>query len=180
MSRETIDSDDWGRMQIHVWMLNGRPVIKIYSKSKRDSTEDRRNTHEYACLDLPISRLTPFSIILGSLGLPLVAQERTPAHHTLLSNRLQAAPRPRSTITSVILEAEMLPYNELDRQGGRGPGIEEFWHLTSLGARGGSQRRDGSVTLSWIGPRVADSSSIARGTFSSRTLISCTSMGNPC
>ena len=34
-------------MQIHVWLQNGKPVIKIYSKSKRDSTEDRKDTHEY-------------------------------------------------------------------------------------------------------------------------------------
>lgn len=48
MSCETIFTHDRGRMQIHVWMQSGRPVIKIYSKSKRDSTEDRRDTHEYA------------------------------------------------------------------------------------------------------------------------------------
>ena len=84
--------------------------------------------------------LIPPSIILGSLGLPLVSQKHIPAHHKLLSNRLQATPHQQGTITSVILEAEMLPYNELDREGGRGPGIEEFWHLTSLGARGGSHR----------------------------------------
>ncbi|GHJ90147.1 hypothetical protein NliqN6_6549 [Naganishia liquefaciens] len=116
---------DGERMQIHVWLQNGKPVIKIYSKSKRDSTEDRKDTHD---------------IILGSLGLPLVSQKHIPAHHKLLSNRLQATPHQQGTITSVILEAEMLPYNELDREGGRGPGIEEFWHLTSLGARGGSHR----------------------------------------
>lgn len=35
--------------------------------------------------------------------------------------------------TSVILEAEIVPYNEASREGGRGPGIEEFWHLGSAG-----------------------------------------------
>lgn len=35
--------------------------------------------------------------------------------------------------TFVILEAEIVPYNESSREGGRGPGIEEFWHLGSAG-----------------------------------------------
>lgn len=35
--------------------------------------------------------------------------------------------------TGVILEAEVVPYNEGSREGGRGPGIEEFWHLHSAG-----------------------------------------------
>lgn len=34
---------------------------------------------------------------------------------------------------SVILEAEVVPYNEASREGGRGPGIEEFWHLGAAG-----------------------------------------------
>lgn len=35
--------------------------------------------------------------------------------------------------TGVILEAEVVPYNEGNRDGKRGPGIEEFWHLSSAG-----------------------------------------------
>jgi hypothetical protein len=34
-------------MQIHVWLRDGTPCVKIYSKSKRDSTEDRKETHKY-------------------------------------------------------------------------------------------------------------------------------------
>lgn len=34
---------------------------------------------------------------------------------------------------SIILEAEVVPYNEGTREGGRGPGIEEFWHLGEAG-----------------------------------------------
>jgi DNA ligase-4 len=33
----------------------------------------------------------------------------------------------------VILEAEVVPYNESTREGGRDPGIEEFWHLGAAG-----------------------------------------------
>ncbi|KAJ9104309.1 hypothetical protein QFC20_004591 [Naganishia adeliensis] len=111
---------DGERMQIHVWRHHGRPCVKIYSKSKRDSTEDRKETH---------------NIILGSIGLPLT----NAPHHHLLSQRLETLPA-GPDVTSVILEAEMLPYNESDRQGGHGPGIEEFWHLTNLSARGGQPR----------------------------------------
>jgi DNA ligase-4 len=35
--------------------------------------------------------------------------------------------------SSVILEAEVVPYNETGREGARGPGIEEFWHLGAAG-----------------------------------------------
>jgi len=35
--------------------------------------------------------------------------------------------------SSIILEAEVVPYNESSREGGRGPGIEEFWHLGAAG-----------------------------------------------
>lgn len=35
--------------------------------------------------------------------------------------------------SSIILEAEVVPYNETSREGGRGPGIEEFWHLGAAG-----------------------------------------------
>lgn len=78
------------------------------------------------------------SIILGSLGMPL----NDKYHHQLLSKRLHAVPM-GPEVTSVILEAEMLPYNESDRAGGHGPGIEEFWHLTELSSRGDGLPRDG-------------------------------------
>jgi hypothetical protein len=35
---------------------------------------------------------------------------------------------------SIIIEAELLPYNEACRGQGRGPGIEEFWHLSRIRA----------------------------------------------
>jgi DNA ligase-4 len=56
-------------------------------------------------------------------------------NHPKLSPRKEQATslRPNiSHIESVILEAEMLPYNEDDREGGRGRGIEEFWNLRYL------------------------------------------------
>lgn len=33
----------------------------------------------------------------------------------------------------MILEAEVVPYNEGEREGNRGPGIEEFWWLDAAG-----------------------------------------------
>jgi DNA ligase-4 len=135
-------------MQIHVWMKNGRPVVKIYSKSKRDSTQDRKDTHKCAFV---ASRLiwssSRCSIILASLGLPLISKNQIPPHTDLLQTRLQPTRHSNASrpINSVILEAEMLPYNESDRPGERGPGIEEFWWLTGLGGRGGQPRNDGSV-----------------------------------
>jgi DNA ligase-4 len=39
---------------------------------------------------------------------------------------------------SIILEAEVVPYNESSREGGRGPGIEEFWHLGAAGVTPGT------------------------------------------
>lgn len=35
--------------------------------------------------------------------------------------------------SSIILEAEVIPFNEGDREGGRGSGIEEFWWLDAAG-----------------------------------------------
>ena len=42
----------------------------------------------------------------------------------------------------MILEAEVVPYNEGIREGNRGPGIEEFWWLGAAG-----------VTAEATGPR---------------------------
>ena len=36
------------RMQIHAWLDGDQPRIKIFSKSKRDSTADRAHTHRSA------------------------------------------------------------------------------------------------------------------------------------
>lgn len=42
---------------------------------------------------------------------------------------------------SVILEAEVVPYNEGQREGGRGPGIEEFFWLEHASVRVGKSDR---------------------------------------
>ncbi|KAJ9121395.1 hypothetical protein QFC24_004733 [Naganishia onofrii] len=123
---------DGERMQIHVWMQDGEPCVKIYSKSKRDSTKDRKNTH---------------SIILAALGLRAPATGYIPQHHQPLSKRLESIPYTGPLVTSVILEAEMLPYNESGRKGGKGPGIEEFWHLGGISSRGLDNAQDGSRHL---------------------------------
>ncbi len=41
--------------------------------------------------------------------------------------------------SSVILEAEVVPYNEGRREGGRGQGIEEFWWLGAAGVTDGDR-----------------------------------------
>ncbi|WWD20194.1 hypothetical protein CI109_104670 [Kwoniella shandongensis] len=108
---------DGYRLQIHVEVLKGRsPKITIFSKSTRNSTQDRLNAH---------------AIVLATLGLPI--DPALPAHPTL-SQRLSAIPlRDHIVKKSVILEAEVVPYNETSREGGRGPGIEEFWWLGQAG-----------------------------------------------
>nr|XP_019043413.1 hypothetical protein I302_07990 [Kwoniella bestiolae CBS 10118]OCF22343.1 hypothetical protein I302_07990 [Kwoniella bestiolae CBS 10118] len=108
---------DGYRMQIHVDCLDGELKIKVFSKSTRDSTEDRLNTH---------------SIILASLNLPI--PPHLPIHPSLLK-RLSILPevQRRKGVTSIILEAEVVPYNESSREGGRCPGIEEFWWLGNAG-----------------------------------------------
>jgi DNA ligase-4 len=65
------------------------------------------------------------SLILAALGLPV----RGAAHPKLL----ERLPKRSKGLTSVILEAEVVPYNEGQREGGRGPGIEEFWRLQAAG-----------------------------------------------
>nr|XP_018260181.1 uncharacterized protein I303_07098 [Kwoniella dejecticola CBS 10117]OBR82339.1 hypothetical protein I303_07098 [Kwoniella dejecticola CBS 10117] len=112
-------TDAWRRfrLQIHVTCPEGEPSIKIFSKSTRDSTQDRLNTH---------------SIILASLNLPL------PGHlpiHPALEPRIADSPQtPKGKgVSSIILEAEVVPYNESSREGGREPGIEEFWWLGLAG-----------------------------------------------
>ncbi|WWD04258.1 hypothetical protein V865_002326 [Kwoniella europaea PYCC6329] len=110
---------DGYRMQIHVDCSGDEPRIKVYSKSTRDSTDDRSNTH---------------SIILASLDLPIPSH--LPIHPSLLkrlSILSETGAQRGKGIASVILEAEVVPFNEASREGGRGPGIEEFWWLGNAG-----------------------------------------------
>ena len=44
---------------------------------------------------------------------------------------------------SVILEVEVIPYNEGQREGGRGPGIEEFWWLGAAGVTAEDKNLEG-------------------------------------
>jgi len=69
-------------------------------------------------------------IIHSALGLPV--PEHLPAHPRLAGRaktctHLQTSPR------SIILDAEVVPYNEGQRDGDRGPGVEEFWWLGPAG-----------------------------------------------
>ncbi|WVQ75063.1 hypothetical protein IAR50_004672 [Cryptococcus sp. DSM 104548] len=112
---------DGYRMQIHVEMLNDKPKITIFSKSMRNSTDDRINAH---------------AIIYHALNLPCDAKlPKHPSFISKLSSLQQSGQsRPRSQMNkSIILEAEIVPYNEENRDGGRGPGIEEFWQLKKAG-----------------------------------------------
>ncbi|GMK53687.1 hypothetical protein CspeluHIS016_0102730 [Cutaneotrichosporon spelunceum] len=65
-----------------------------------------------------------YRLILAALGLTIGSA------HPMPRPRISAR---RTEVTSVILEAEVVPYNEGDREGGRGPGIEEFWRLQAAG-----------------------------------------------
>ncbi|OCF77906.1 hypothetical protein I204_01909 [Kwoniella mangroviensis CBS 8886] len=110
---------DGYRMQIHVDCSGDQPTIKVFSKSTRDSTDDRLNTHP---------------IILASLDLPIPSH--LPIHPSLLKRLSilpETGPQTGRGITSVILEAEVVPFNEASREGGRGPGIEEFCWLGNAG-----------------------------------------------
>jgi DNA ligase-4 len=69
------------------------------------------------------------SIILASLGYDIGPE--LPRHPQLLPRTTPNLARSAMT-QSVILEAELLPYNEACRGQGRGPGIEEFWNLSRI------------------------------------------------
>lgn len=125
-------------MQIHVNVRrDSGPEIKIFSKSKRESTKDRLYTHaSVKNYDKDIS--TEFRIILAALGLPVSAH--LPIHPSLAQ---RSSAGTRSLIKrSVILEAEVVPFNEGNREGNRGRGIEEFWWLGAAG-----------VTVDAVGPK---------------------------
>ncbi|KAL1408220.1 hypothetical protein Q8F55_005026 [Vanrija albida] len=113
---------DGYRLQIHIQIGQEGPVITVFSKSKRNSTVDRRNTH---------------SIVLAALGIPV--PDDMPVYPTLAA-RLRGTPTPKKRVkSSVILEAEVVPFNEGAREGGRGPGIEEFWWLEAAGVTVGPE-----------------------------------------
>lgn len=129
--RHTLGSLSTGsscRMQIHVEVHSDDDVrLTIFSKSKRNATVDRLNTHAWASRRLSGDVLTT-RLILSALGLPV------PSHlpsHPSLSGRCR--PPRRRIAGSIILEAEVVPYNEGSRAGGRGPGVEEFWWLGAAG-----------------------------------------------
>jgi len=71
------------------------------------------------------------SIIHAALNLPI--NPDLPAHPLLASRSQEPNPTKTRMTSSIILEAEVVPYNELSREGGRGPGIEEFWQLGAAG-----------------------------------------------
>ncbi|OCF46055.1 hypothetical protein I317_00143 [Kwoniella heveanensis CBS 569] len=92
------------------------PKITVFSKSMRNSTQDRLNAH---------------SIILSALGLPVGTC--LPIHSALKERIGTPHTRRQRGVQSIILEAEVVSYNESNREGGRGPGIEEFWWLGHAG-----------------------------------------------
>ncbi|OWZ42708.1 hypothetical protein C351_03239 [Cryptococcus neoformans c8] len=113
---------DGYRLQIHVEVQSPYPRITIFSKSTRDSTQDRLNTHAIIChaLSLPVDPNLPI--------------------HRLLPQRIKSTtfyPQLKAQ-KSVILEAEVVPFNENSREGDRGPGIEEFWWLGHAGVSAGA------------------------------------------
>lgn len=81
---------------------------------------------------LPRSQLNSYSTIQAALDLHV--DETLPIHPALRPHLTPAGQKRR--VRSVILEAEVVPYNQRDRQGGRGPGIEEFWWLGVAGVSG--------------------------------------------
>ncbi|KAG8692588.1 hypothetical protein FRC09_011098 [Ceratobasidium sp. 395] len=151
------------RMQIHVDL--SKPIqnqIIIFSKSKRDSTRDRAGTHPIirAALGLP-----PDPQLSGINVSPLLAKrianrgDRTvwPEH---LPETLPATHNTTRTVKdSVILECEMVAYDEL-----RGK-VDEFWRVrnlvesTALGVRARKEQEEpepdsipSNSTLSQPGP----------------------------
>ena len=77
------------------------------------------------------------SIICHTLNLPV---DPSLPIHRLLSQRIQSTtfyPQLKAQ-KSVILEAEVVPFNENSREGDRGPGIEEFWWLGHAGVSAGA------------------------------------------
>lgn len=123
------------RMQIHVDLsLPPHKQIKIFSKSKRDSTRDRSSAHPF----VPSSDLGSFPshssltssrysrAILSALSLSLSHDHLSHLYNHHLHRRLPTTRSPSRRIQqTIILEAEMVPYNE------RKSKIEEFWKITA-------------------------------------------------
>ncbi|KAG8836098.1 hypothetical protein FRC17_010031 [Serendipita sp. 399] len=98
---------DGERMQIHVDLsLPFSQQITIFSKSKRDSTADRSATHE---------------IIRTALGIP---EEQ--CHQPFLKERRDSVQLQKGFQSTVVLEAEMVPFSERTRT------IDEFWRIRDL------------------------------------------------
>lgn len=120
--------DSFRRMQIHVEVRPENDVrLAIFSKSRRNATVDRLNTHAWV-ICLPLSDELTTRIVLSTLGLPVPTH--LPVHPSLAS---RTSPPRKRIARSIILEAEVVPYNEGSRAGGRGPGVEEFWWLGAAG-----------------------------------------------
>ncbi|GAA6059260.1 hypothetical protein JCM10212_006653 [Sporobolomyces blumeae] len=101
---------DGERLQIHIDTSLPEPLqIKIFSKSGRDSTQTRHRL-------LPITR--------AAVGLPFDRFGAT--SHPLLASRLFGFRPLHAAPTKLILEGEMVPFNEDEEQ------IDEFWKLNSV------------------------------------------------
>lgn len=84
---------------------------------------------------------------------------------------------------SIILEAEIVPYNESSREGGRGAGIEEFWHLGLAGIdasetgqnrvddRYGQRNRDRHLCLVFFDVLHLDGESLFQSNYDERRKI---------
>lgn len=81
--------------------------------------------------ELSMVNVAEIRAVYASLGLPVPRD--CPLHPALVRRLATIAPRRPQIKTGVILEAEVVPFNEGNREGGRGPGIEEFWWLSSAG-----------------------------------------------
>jgi DNA ligase-4 len=122
-------------MQIHIDLsLPPQEQIKIFSKSKRDSTHDRSSAHPF----VPSSDLGSFPChfsltsrlhsraILSALSLSFSHAHLSHLYNQHLHRRLPTTRSPSRHIRqTIILEAEMVPYNE------RKSKIEEFWKITA-------------------------------------------------
>lgn len=74
-------------------------------------------------------------IILAALG--VIPPEDLPRHDRLdACSKLSLAGGPAFK-RNIVVEAELVPYNESSWEGGRGPGIEEFWKLYYEGIKSG-------------------------------------------
>ncbi|KAL8279100.1 hypothetical protein RQP46_008558 [Phenoliferia psychrophenolica] len=118
---------DGERLQVHIdTNLPYDKQIKIFSKSGRDSTDDR-------------SRLHP--VIRASLGLPLSFGDAF--CEPLLANRLgnRGSSCPQTSHSRFIVEGEMVSFNEDENR------IDEFWTLASVKHGGTPTSRGGEVEL---------------------------------